>query len=234
MPFTENSPKCLVPVAGRPILYYQLVALQKCGIRDIVMAVGYRAEKIKEYAAVNFSGLSFRFVENPEYESTNDIYSFALAEKYCPGDFLQIDSDVLFPSEVLEELLASPQSVSATCVRRARCGKEEMKVCVDDRHFIRKIGKQLSPQDAAGEFMSVSLFRKEFAEKLFQKMREMIEAVGPYMYSGDAMNEVLKENKSRLLAVYAKPDTTIEVDFSADLRRAEKIVARLAGGNSNK
>ncbi|MBI1884941.1 MAG: NTP transferase domain-containing protein [Chloroflexi bacterium] len=40
-PLTERLPKCLVPIAGRPFLEYQIDLLRACGIRDIVLCVGH-------------------------------------------------------------------------------------------------------------------------------------------------------------------------------------------------
>lgn len=48
-PFTEDLPKPLVPVAGRPILEWQIEWLKRYGFNEIVLLVGYRKEKIIEH-----------------------------------------------------------------------------------------------------------------------------------------------------------------------------------------
>jgi len=45
-PYTEEIPKPLVPVGGKPILVHQIEWLKRYGVREIVLAVGYRKEKI--------------------------------------------------------------------------------------------------------------------------------------------------------------------------------------------
>ncbi len=45
-PFTHSEPKVMIPVANRPILEYPVEALVKNAIRDIVLVVGYRKERI--------------------------------------------------------------------------------------------------------------------------------------------------------------------------------------------
>jgi NDP-sugar pyrophosphorylase family protein len=47
-PVTETIPKALLPVAGRPFLAHQLDLLQKCGVRGVVLCVGYLGERIRE------------------------------------------------------------------------------------------------------------------------------------------------------------------------------------------
>src|SRR3989344_9400688 len=83
MPYTKDRPKCLVEGGGKPILYYQLRALEENGISNITIVVGYLGNKIKKYATAHFPHLSFNFIKNDLYSTTNDIYSFNLAAKYC-------------------------------------------------------------------------------------------------------------------------------------------------------
>jgi len=48
-PYTENIPKPLIPIKGRPILEYQLHWLKGQGVDRFVFLVGYKADKIIEY-----------------------------------------------------------------------------------------------------------------------------------------------------------------------------------------
>lgn len=48
-PLTDEIPKPLLTVKGRPIIEHAILNLKKHGIKDIILSVGYRAEKIKEY-----------------------------------------------------------------------------------------------------------------------------------------------------------------------------------------
>lgn len=48
-PLTEEMPKPMVPVAGRPFLWHQLARLAEGGVSDFVLAVGYKAEQIRAF-----------------------------------------------------------------------------------------------------------------------------------------------------------------------------------------
>lgn len=48
-PLTENIPKPMAPVAGRPFLEYQLDFLKGQSITEVVLLVGYRAAQIEDY-----------------------------------------------------------------------------------------------------------------------------------------------------------------------------------------
>ena len=48
-PLTENTPKPLLPIKGRPIVEHAILNLKKHGIFNIVLSVGYLADKVKSY-----------------------------------------------------------------------------------------------------------------------------------------------------------------------------------------
>ncbi|MEM1830927.1 MAG: sugar phosphate nucleotidyltransferase, partial [Desulfurococcaceae archaeon] len=48
-PFTEDSPKPMIPIVGKPLLEYQISWLKKHGFNEVLLLVGYKKEKIIEY-----------------------------------------------------------------------------------------------------------------------------------------------------------------------------------------
>ncbi len=48
-PITDKIPKAMIPLQGKPFLEHQLMLLKRNGILDIVLSVGYRGNKIKDY-----------------------------------------------------------------------------------------------------------------------------------------------------------------------------------------
>ena len=48
-PLTNDRPKCMVPLLGKPILEYQVEWLRDNGVTDIVLACGHLANVIQEY-----------------------------------------------------------------------------------------------------------------------------------------------------------------------------------------
>lgn len=48
-PLTGDKPKCMVPLAGKPILEYQLEWLREGGVKDVVVACGYLAAVIQAH-----------------------------------------------------------------------------------------------------------------------------------------------------------------------------------------
>ncbi len=46
---TELKPKPMVPIGGRPILWHIMMQYSAAGVRDFVIALGYRGDVIKKY-----------------------------------------------------------------------------------------------------------------------------------------------------------------------------------------
>ena len=74
-PFTNTHPKCLVSVAGVPILENALVRLSEVGTKDVVIVVGHFGDMIKERFGDHFAGMSVSYVVSEDFRTTNNIYS---------------------------------------------------------------------------------------------------------------------------------------------------------------
>ncbi len=48
-PLTDTMPKPMVPVQGKPILWYQINALKKVGVTNVIFLCGYKWEVIRDY-----------------------------------------------------------------------------------------------------------------------------------------------------------------------------------------
>ena len=48
LPLTLEIPKVLVPINGKPFLYYILSHLKQIGITDIAVIAGYKKEKVED------------------------------------------------------------------------------------------------------------------------------------------------------------------------------------------
>ncbi|WP_274916882.1 nucleotidyltransferase family protein [Streptomyces sp. WZ-12] len=49
-PYTDDAPKAMVPVAGAPIVGYQLAWLARHGVKSVIISGGYKHEMITDYA----------------------------------------------------------------------------------------------------------------------------------------------------------------------------------------
>ena len=102
-PLTSTKPKPMLPVAGKPILEWNLQALASSGIKTAVIIVGYRKEKIIDYFGDEYSGIKIDYIEQKEQLGT--AHAVLMAEGKVSGSFIVMNGDVLVGSEPIQSLI---------------------------------------------------------------------------------------------------------------------------------
>lgn len=65
-PLTDHTPKCLVPIAGRPLLDYWFDAFEAAGIFDVLINSHHLRQKVRDYIDLRNSEGRFRITESYE------------------------------------------------------------------------------------------------------------------------------------------------------------------------
>ncbi len=88
-PLTNDKPKCMVEVAGIPMVERQIQYLHEAGITDITLVSGYKAESL-DYLRDKYG---VDIVLNPKCNIVNNIYSmYVVKERF--GDTYILEGDV--------------------------------------------------------------------------------------------------------------------------------------------
>ena len=165
-PLNEDIPKCLLDVKGKTILERQIENIRSCGIKDIVIIKGYKQELI------DFPDVKYYI--NPDFENTGIVSSLFFAREEMNSDFIFLYSDIIFDKRLLEKLLKNNADVCLVAdldwkeryderVTRLTGEVEIIKVTED---YIDKIGKNINPKTAHGEFIGLAIFSKKGADIL--------------------------------------------------------------------
>jgi NDP-sugar pyrophosphorylase family protein len=95
-PLTYSIPKPMVPIGGRPFLWYQVQFLKAFGIRDILLLVGYLGDRIEEYfgGGAEF-GLSIVYSREETLLGTGG--ALKNARDKLAGEFLLLNGDTFLP-----------------------------------------------------------------------------------------------------------------------------------------
>src|SRR5262245_44064795 len=104
-PYSDDTPKTLLPVGGVPILRRTITNLLRVGFGQFGIGTGYLEHQVRDAVASWFPGLDVTFVTNRDYQSTNNAYSLLLTRGCVEqGGFILLDGDVVFDASVVEEL----------------------------------------------------------------------------------------------------------------------------------
>ncbi len=102
-PLTLEIPKPMVPVKGKPILWYILKQLEQHPMQKIYITVGYKAEVIKEYFSHNFRHLDISIVDDGDVDIIARIRS--VVKQTPTEDLLVLYGDTISDVD-LEKLFA--------------------------------------------------------------------------------------------------------------------------------
>lgn len=102
-----RAPKGFLELGDRPIVAESIERLAAEGIERIVIATGHHAERYTELARAR-PGL-ITTVHNPRYAESGSLYSLWCArEQIAAGDFLLLESDIVYERRALRALLEHP------------------------------------------------------------------------------------------------------------------------------
>ena len=106
-PLTYTRPKCMIPIAGRPILEHVVDEVRAAGVRDIVMVVKYMGDKVKDYFGDGKKfGVKINYVEQGGKYGT--AAAFAAAGKLVDGEeFLGIAGDVVMDAGAIKKVMSA-------------------------------------------------------------------------------------------------------------------------------
>jgi len=99
---TNELPKPLLKISGRPILEYTLQNLPQ-EITEVILVVGYKGEMIKEHFGNEFEGRKIKYVEQTELKGTGA--AVFLVKDLVDDKFMVLMGDDLYHKDDLGKLM---------------------------------------------------------------------------------------------------------------------------------
>jgi len=229
-PLTEHTPKCLLEVAGRPILRRLLDHLAALGISEVTIVLGYLGSKIRAAVAAWSPAVPVHFVDNTEYASTNNGYSTLLAGPAAAGhELVLLDADIVCEREVIARVLRHPIP-DCLGVRPSRTlGVEEMKIVLDADGRVRECAKTVDPALAIGESIGINRFSPDASTRFFKALDERVRGKGLVNeYNDSAVQQMIDEQGYALWPVDLGTLYCAEIDTPADLAEVDARVRTMS------
>jgi len=176
-PLTDHKPKCLVELAGKPLLDHQLDVMRASGIDDIHVVAGYRADQLDRP--------DFTRHINERFAETNMVTTLFAAESVMTGDSDLIISygDIVYEPRVLAALQAVDAPIGLAVDREWRrywaarmddplADAETLKLADGDR--VVELGKKPeSYVDIQGQYTGLIKIRADHVVTLPEVWRAM-------------------------------------------------------------
>jgi choline kinase len=156
---TEEIPKTLVPILGRPMLDGILEALAAGGFErsDVVFVCGYKADVIK----AAYPDLTY--VENRDWPNNNILLSLLHAREHMQDGFVSTYADIVYRPSIVAELVRSRHDITLACDtdwRRRYLGRSQHpetdaeKLRAEGERVV-ELSRRIPSERASGEFIGV-------------------------------------------------------------------------------
>ncbi|MBC7096625.1 MAG: NTP transferase domain-containing protein [Methanobacteriales archaeon] len=116
-PLTLTRPKTMLPIAGKPILQYNIEALRENGIKDILMITGYHESKVKEYFK-NGDKFNVNIRYHTQKEQLGTANAIKYARKHVEDEFIVLNGDIITEPATITDLLSHHKKADTTIVLR--------------------------------------------------------------------------------------------------------------------
>lgn len=232
-PLTDDRPKCMVPLLGKPMLEHQLETIRRCGITDVSLVTGYAADSLASYGTRSF--------HNAEYARTNMVVSmFCAADLFDDKDDLIVSySDIVYEPRVLQALIANRSDIATVVDDNWRAlwetrsddplsDAETLKLKADGT--LAEIGKKTTDiNDIQGQYIGATKFSRAVQSEIlhvYEDVRQQFTAAGRVadnMYMTDFLQSLIDADQA--LGAAHIQSGWLEVDTLDDLANYEKLAA---------
>ena len=224
----RQMPKCLLQFGGMSLLERHLRMLKNAGVDEVVLALGYRHDRVE----AELDRLQWQprpeIVVNSQFElgSVLTVHTIAAAMTRG-GDVLLMDADVLYDERIMRALVAGASPVNRLLIdREFEPGDEPVKVCIQAGIPIelRKKPDADIQYDTIGESVGFFRFDQAGAGRLAELVAGYVNSGRANMPHEEAVRDMVRERSQ----VWDVTDVTgspwIEIDFTVDVERAANEV----------
>jgi MurNAc alpha-1-phosphate uridylyltransferase len=165
-PLTDQMPKAMIPIHGKPFVHYQLKWLAQSGVTDVILSTGYLGYQIHDYVKDGSAwGLKVQFVdEGKNLRGTGGAIRYIYDHDLLADKFLVTYGDSFLPIDfqnVWDDFNQRAQPALMTVLRNGEKW-DASNVCFDGK-LVTLYDKKIQPKPPEMHYIDygVSAFRKE-------------------------------------------------------------------------
>lgn len=227
---TQGNTKCMVKVNGVSLIDRMLTQLSGLDLSRVVLVIGYKGEKLRDYVGDEYKGLKIEYIENPIYDRTNNIYSLSLAEKELQeDDTLLVESDLIFDDTLFPMIVNNPYPNLALVAKYETWMDGTMVRLDEDNNIVNFVPKKAFRYEDVGSYyktVNIYKFSKEFLRTQYVPfLNAYTKALGNNEYYEQVLRVITLLDRCELKALPLTGQKWYEIDDVQDLDIAETIFA---------
>lgn len=193
-PLTLTKPKTMLPVAGKPIIQYNIESLRDNGITDILLIVRYKEEIVR-----NYFGDGSDFGVNISYKTQKDFLGTANAisygEDFIDDSIIVLNGDIILDDEIIHEIIKKYNYLSPDTLMLLTEVEDPSAfgVVEIENGNIKNIVEKPKREEAPSNLVNAGIYI--FNKDIFDKIRETeISERGEYEIT-DSVSLQIEDNK---------------------------------------
>ena len=229
--YTKENTKCMLEINGETLIKHALEKLNNVGITKLILVVGYKKDNLINHVGNRYKNIDIEYVENPDFNKTNNIYSLYLArEKLAQDDTILLESDLLFEEEILSKLIKDERK-SLAVVDKYQAWMDGTAVTLSKNDDILGFygKKAFRFQDVEKYYKTVNIYKfsKEFSSSVYIPFLEAYsKAMGDNEYYESVLRVVLMLEDQELKALKLNGEKWYEIDDVQDKSNAQIIFSK--------
>lgn len=213
-PLTDNIPKPMVEIDGKPILLHTVELLKSHGIKNFIFALCYLPEKIVSYFGDGSKfGARIEYTHEDPLKPLGTAGAITLCKKYIKESFIVTYGDIVRKLDVTEmiEQHKKTKAFATINVYKREGGNPKSKIEFDQNKKILKFTERPTEKDAQEEFV--------WANGSFYILEPEIFDFLPTSAKSDFGADIFPKLLAGKKALYAYPTT----DYFMDIGNREKL-----------
>ncbi len=221
LPLTKKSPKCLTLVNEISILERLIKSLNQHGFKRLVVVTGHLEECIRNFLKTRAGNIKIEYVFSPLYKTTNNIYSLWMARKIINEPFMLIESDLVFDTSLLTEMLY-PDRIA---IARMKPWLNGSTVTLNPSGNVDAFHSDAKNKLDEIRYKTVNIYSLSVSSwyRVIKKLSRYIVAGRVNDYYEVVFRQMVVEKSLSLKAIHFDHKPWYEIDTIEDLAAAEKL-----------
>src|SRR2546423_131068 len=216
----QAMPKGFLKLGDRPIIEESLDNLQRCGIQRTIIITGHLSgyyQRLQERY-----GRQVITVHNPLYAVSGSMYSLYCARQIIDGDFLLLESDLIYERRALEVALSFARDNVTLLSRQTGAGDEVYVEAAGGTIVAMSKNKAALGAEIAGELVGISKISQPLFQIMLQKASSFFQHSLQIAYESDAL--VAAAEDYPVYCTVVDDLLWAEIDDENHLRRAQQQI----------
>ncbi len=213
---TNNIPKPMVQVRGKPVVQYIIEGLRDAGIQKVLLIVGYRKEVVMDYFGKGSDfGVHIEYVEQVTQDGTGKVVE--LARNFCDANpFILSYGDILVDPSCYVSLTRPTDAEILVTVRRMDDVTQGGAVYLNDAFQVVDLREKLIPGEVNTPWYNAGIYT--FKSSIFPYIARLEKSPRGEYELTDAIRAAAKEGrKVKAIEIKGRWSDVRDAEVLADL-----------------